>query len=168
MELESSHHQAVDHCEHAQGSAGSRPALNKALDTGKVCSAPTSRPKHPDFMMKRHWAPISHEHEKPFCGRPRKPRPLTRRTHRTNDGTRRATEADHASSASDCAMSCGLLPQIRLSDSRHDNMTSLIRVSDADTIYLFHSCFPEICIDPTIRVENSARTWLIGFKVVQM
>jgi hypothetical protein len=30
-------------------------------------------------MMKRHWAPISHHYimsDKPFCGRPRKPRPL--------------------------------------------------------------------------------------------
>ena len=26
--------------------------------------------------MKRHWAPIYNESEKPLCGRPRKPRPL--------------------------------------------------------------------------------------------
>ncbi|KAH8176825.1 hypothetical protein LIA77_01907 [Sarocladium implicatum] len=35
-------------------------------------------------MMKRHWAPIYHESEKPLCGRPRKPRPLIERyAHRT-------------------------------------------------------------------------------------
>ncbi|KAH8729368.1 hypothetical protein BGZ61DRAFT_180220 [Ilyonectria robusta] len=105
----------------------------KGLDNGKVCCAPTSRPKHPNFMMKRHWAPISHEHEKPFCGRPRKPRPLTRRTHRTNDGPRRATEADPASSASDCAMSCGLLLQIKLSGSIRDNVSICI--------FLYHHAF---------------------------
>lgn len=37
---------------------------------------------HQPSMMKRHWAPKkTHELEKPLCGRPRKPRPLTRHLH---------------------------------------------------------------------------------------